>query len=190
MRKQHSKKWQLSQHKNQGFSLFIVIVIMIITALLVVGGARWTQSEMRSSSNTADRQLALSLADSAIRQAETRLIDKLNQDGTNGKGNFVKDESFVKGCNTGDLAGFCLPNKAPATLDIWEQEEIFAKKSSKSSEYGVGQTAARNPRYIIEWMGDPADKNNENENTYRITARAWGQNENTQVTVQVYDQVN
>ncbi len=160
-----------SSHKQQGFSLFMVLVILVLIAVAVVAGTQWTNTELRSSSNTADRQFAVSIAEAAVRDAEAKLLDRLSSDSEDNKKDFDKD---CKG-------GWCLPN---FETPHWTTSNAFS--DDKSVEFKVGENAHKNPRYIIEWMGKD---NPESTNIYRITVRAWGKNDKTQVTIQVYDEI-
>ena len=54
-------------------------------------------------------------------------------------------------------------------------------------DLGAGAEVSKNPRFIIEYLG-PAE--NKETTLYRITARAWGRNQNTQVTLQSVIRVN
>lgn len=55
---------------------------------------------------------------------------------------------------------------------------------TNGKEYSLGKNSgiAKNPRYIIEYLG----KTTEGRITYRVTAKAWGKNANTQVVLQSY----
>ena len=55
---------------QRGFSLFIVLIVMLVIAFMVVAGIQSMNTEMRISSNDADRKLAMSLAETALRTGE------------------------------------------------------------------------------------------------------------------------
>lgn len=65
--------------RNNGFSLFMVMIIMLVIALLVMITAQSSNTETRMSANEADRKFAISLADTGLRQAENTIrsiVDK------------------------------------------------------------------------------------------------------------------
>ncbi len=175
--RQRAQYFKIIKKEQQGFSLFLVLVILVLIALAVIGGMRWSSSESRSSSNSADRQVALSLAEAAIREAETSLTQKASQDG------YTPSTVFKDDCPK----GLCLPVKDGKT-PYWETKAAFG--DNNSAEYpGAIDKDIKKPRYIIEYMGVNNNGTVVDGNTYRITARAWGKNAKTQVTIQVYDEL-
>ena len=52
-----------NRYNQGGFSLFIVMVIMLVIALLVIATSQSSNTEMRMSTNEADRKYAVSLAE-------------------------------------------------------------------------------------------------------------------------------
>ena len=81
-------------------------------------------------------------------------------------------------------------------IPAWDRTDTVAGKktsifdiNNKSIEYNLGTSAevSKNPRFIVEYLG-PAE--NTETTLYRITARAWGRNQNTQVTLQSIIRVN
>ena len=167
------------QHKPQGFALFVVLVMMIVIAFLVVAAVQSYNTEMRISSNDSDRKMAMQLAESALRQGEAQIaLDKAT----------VEDiDNYSETC----VNGLCLAaesekstNKTPA----WQRSICGSGNTQSCLEVNGVEVASannekiqKNPRYIIELMQDAAT-----EKIFRVTARAWGVNNNTVVTVQSY----
>ncbi|WP_373740261.1 PilX N-terminal domain-containing pilus assembly protein [Neisseria sp.] len=154
-----------TKHNQQGFALFIVLMIMIVIALLVVAATQSYNTEQRISSNDADRKLAMSVAEAALRQGESEIVDL--QD---------KDPSVFKDDCTD---GYCTTS---ANDPAWKRA---ADKDSKpyieenGREYKTGDAKAR---YITEYINTDAA----GSKIYRVTAKAWGKNENTVVMLQSY----
>ena len=183
--------------KQSGFSLFIVLIIMLVIAFLVIASTQSTNTEMRMSSNDADRKYALSLAETALRTGENQL------------GSLPENTQFNTNCNNGFCApagGVALPGTGTDRFDVpanqrigsctvsgcntiaWERTEggeNILNDGNKSIEV-VASDAAKNPRYIIEYL----NKDNQDRYFFRVTARAWGKNDNTVVTVQSYVEVS
>ncbi|HFA7692859.1 TPA: PilX N-terminal domain-containing pilus assembly protein [Neisseria gonorrhoeae] len=196
MRKQNTLTGIPTSDGQRGSALFIVLMVMIVVAFLVVTAAQSYNTEQRISANESDRKLALSLAEAALREGEFQVLDL----------EYTADSkvTFSENCEK----GLC------TAVNVWTNnngnEEVFGNivvqgtptveavkrscpaKSGKNStglcidnqgveyEKGTGNVS-KMPRYIIEYLGE---KNN--QNIYRVTAKAWGKNANTVVVLQSY----
>ena len=171
---------------QQGFSLVMVMMVMVIIALLVIAGAQVSNTEMRISTNNADQKFAKGLAEKALLAGESDLLTIL----------FPSKNSAVDE-NTLTSSGQFETNKCSSglggiyttTLDVpvWEkggtksEEDGFVANGKEVSDITGG---AKNPRYIIEYLGVKKVDGNEDVRVFRISARAWGKNENTVSTLQ------
>ncbi len=181
--------------RQQGYALFIVLMMMVVIALLVVTATQSYNTEQRISTNDADRKLATTLAEAALREGENQIFDIEG-----------KKTTFTKDCKNGLCStpeviydgNFEKPENDKPEGDAWnrilpeciEKDEKKKKKPQKcidvnGKKYSLGENSgiAKNPRYIIEYLGtNSADK----RTIYRVTAKAWGKNANTQVVLQSY----
>ncbi|ENS9456050.1 pilus assembly protein PilX [Neisseria gonorrhoeae] len=195
MRKQNALTGIPTSEGQRGFALFIVLMVMIVVAFLVVTAAQSYNTEQRISANESDRKLALSLAEAALREGEFQVLDleytadskvTFSENCENGlctavnvRTNDANEETFdnivVKGKPTVEAVKRpcpAKPGKNSAGLCIDNQGVEYEK--------GTGNVS-KMPRYIIEYLGE---KNN--QNIYRVTAKAWGKNANTVVVLQSY----
>ncbi|ENX2088470.1 PilX N-terminal domain-containing pilus assembly protein [Neisseria gonorrhoeae] len=195
MRKQNALTGIPTSDGQRGFALFIVLMVMIVVAFLVVTAAQSYNTEQRISANESDRKLALSLAEAALREGEFQVLDleyaadskvTFSENCENGlctavnvRTNDANEETFdnivVKGKPTVEAVKRPCPAKSgknSAGLCIDNQGVEYEK--------GTGNVS-KMPRYIIEYLGE---KNN--QNIYRVTAKAWGKNANTVVVLQSY----
>ncbi|HGM2096807.1 TPA: PilX N-terminal domain-containing pilus assembly protein [Neisseria gonorrhoeae] len=195
MRKQNALTGIPTSEGQRGFALFIVLMVMIVVAFLVVTAAQSYNTEQRISANESDRKLALSLAEAALREGEFQVLDleytadskvTFSENCENGlctavnvRTNNANEETFdnivVKGKPTVEAVKRPCPAKSgknSAGLCIDNQGVEYEK--------GTGNVS-KMPRYIIEYLGE---KNN--QNIYRVTAKAWGKNANTVVVLQSY----
>ncbi|ENW3151810.1 pilus assembly protein [Neisseria gonorrhoeae] len=195
MRKQNALTGIPTSEGQRGFALFIVLMVMIVVAFLVVTAAQSYNTEQRISANESDRKLALSLAEAALREGEFQVLDleytadskvTFSENCENGlctavnvRTNDANEETFdnivVKGKPTVEAVKRPCPaesGKNSAGLCIDNQGVEYEK--------GTGNVS-KMPRYIIEYLGE---KNN--QNIYRVTAKAWGKNANTVVVLQSY----
>lgn len=170
------------RHQQRGFALFMVLMMMMVIALLVVVAVQSYNTEMRISSNDADRKTTMNWAEAALRQGESEIgtlfnpiftIDCTNHLCSPAGSKFQKYEGTAQGTVTVRPGG---------RLQVWEPNSC-AKGScidTKGKEFVV-TGASQNPHYTIEFISNKGTKS-----IYRVTARAYGGNPNTVVTVQSY----
>ncbi|HGT1768712.1 TPA: pilus assembly PilX family protein [Neisseria gonorrhoeae] len=195
MRKQNALTGIPTSDGQRGSALFIVLMVMIVVAFLVVTAAQSYNTEQRISANESDRKLALSLAEAALREGEFQVLDlEYTADSkvtfsencekglctaVNVRTNNANEESFgnivVQGTPTVEAVKRSCPAKSGknSTGLCIDNQGVEYKK-------GTGNVS-KMPRYIIEYLGE---KNN--QNIYRVTAKAWGKNANTVVVLQSY----
>ena len=149
--------------KQQGYTLFIVLIMMLVIALIVVASMQSTNTEMRISSNDADRKYAFSLAEQALRNGEQRIVTEQNK------------------------AFTAVANSNSCTDGIWKRSDsvVNLNEANKGRHCLKSQSSnTNNACYMVERLGEIADQNY--KNVFRVTARAWGANNNTVVTLQSY----
>ena len=170
----------IKPERQQGYALFIVLMMMVVIALLVVTATQSYNTEQRISTNDADRKLATTLAEAALREGENQIFDIES-----------KKTTFTAKCEK----GLCSTPNVKSNGDFTEEGnptvDAWKRKCDKSlcidangTEYPLDKKSGivNNPRYIIEYLG----KTTEGRITYRVTAKAWGKNANTQVVLQSY----
>ena len=182
------------RREQGGFALFIVLIMMIVIAFLVVAATQSYNTEMRIGSNDADRKMAMATAEAALRQGESDIST-------------LKDPTFASNCAGGLCAAAASAAPSPNPIKDTPQGTITVTIAGKDSAIAAwertsctngsclensGRTfavpgAAKAPRYIIEFINHTAATNT---SIYRVTARAWGKNANTVVTVQSYVQAS
>ncbi len=174
-------------HSQRGFSLFIVLIVMIIIAFLAVAATQSYNTEMRISSNDADRKIALSVAEAALRQGESDIAaftsPSFTADCTNGL-----CSAAGASANTISTSGGTITVAAGPSTNAWQRT---CSSSSCLETNGLTYNASgvsQNPRYIIEFVNTTTDSDG-TRLIYRVTSRAWGQNANTAVTLQSYVEV-
>ena len=155
------------QHNIKGFSLPIVMIMMLVLAIMVLAATQVFNTESRLSSNDADRKMTMQVAEATLRQGEQAIVD---QDLVG----LDKKAQFTSGCNN----GLCLPSQSGKA--VWEGGSKSLLED-KGKEYVTDTEVHQKPRYVIEWISDDSE-----QIVYRVTARAWGKNANTVVTLQSY----
>lgn len=185
--------------KQGGFALFLVLVAMLVIAFLVVATLQSTNMESRSSANDADRKVAMNRAESALSKGEdairgftdrTTNID-FKQDCTNGYCTPQADTAIAGIPATITSAGTTIQlnldtNPCTGCKDVWLRDNVLVK--NKDDDHSIAAPAVppatvSKSRYVIEFLGTRADAGG-TVYLFRITAKGWGDNENTQVLLQ------
>lgn len=201
------------KRNQQGFSLFMVMIMMIVIAFLVVVTSQTTSTESRLSANEADRKYALTEAELGLRDAENllnKIYDELTRTTTTTSSASSKLMTFKEDCTgsfnngiTTDIGGLCTAMEFPRseyeknvrrvdrnqfvdvqgsapTQAVYERDALSVANKSLASANGKAS-------YVIEYLGQRENETGTSVLDYfRVTARANGQNENTQVTLQSY----
>ena len=158
--------------KQQGYTLFIVLIMMLVIALIVVASMQSTNTEMRISSNDADRKYAFSLAEQALRNGEQRIVTEQNK-------------AFTAVANSNSCTDGICGGKASDSTPVWKRSDsvVNLNEANKGRHCLKNQSSnTNNACYMVERLGEIADQNY--KNVFRVTARAWGANNNTVVTLQ------
>ena len=200
------------RREQGGFALFIVLIMMIVIAFLVVAATQSYNTEMRIGSNDADRKMAMATAEAALRQGEgdisTLKDPTFASNCAGGLCAAAASAAPASNCADGLCAAAASTAPSPNPIKDTPQGTITVTIAGKDSaivawERQCGTTpasclensgrtfavpgAAKAPRYIIEFINNTAATNT---SIYRVTARAWGKNANTVVTVQSYVQAS
>ena len=159
------------QHNIKGFSLPIVMIMMLVLAIMVLAATQVFNTESRLSSNDADRKMTMQVAEATLRQGEQAIVD---QDLVG----LDKKAQFISGCSN---EGLCLPSQSGQA--VWEggSNSLLEQKGKKYTAPKQDTVVYKDPQYVIEWISDDSE-----QIVYRVTARAWGENAYTVVTLQSY----
>lgn len=176
-------------HSQQGFSLIMVMMIMLVIALLVIAGAQRSNTEMRISTNNADQKYAKGLAERALLMAEDRVTQEAISIPAAGSEMTAVDETtleakFPVAGNKGLYGYNNTLTTARSDIPRWEQKDIWTGTNSVEAVGVRCNAGCQNPRYIIEYLGTKDVDGEKNLRLFRITARAWGENENSVSTLQ------
>ena len=160
--------------RQNGAALVTGLIFLVILTLLGVTAMQTSIMEERMAGNARDRNIAFQAAEAALRNAEADIF-----------GAFAARLPGTTTC-TGGVCCAASPGLTcaePSTpvyqiAGIWDDggnSVIYGANAVATAIAGV----ARQPRYLVEPFGNAADGL-----TYRITARGYGANVNTQVTLQ------
>jgi len=203
-----------NRYNQGGFSLFIVMVIMLVIALLVIATSQSSNTEMRMSTNEADRKYAVSLAEQGLLDAEAIIKNWADSSNQAAK----SDLTFRPNC----ADGLCAPAKdtyvdkqdalfkydsksTQSEIPAWERCQSNTNTNTRC-EINKGSVldidcntikpnkpiktckaiSGTDTRYIIEYLGNKTDAKLGNVDYFRVTSRAHGNNKDTVVTLQTY----
>jgi type IV pilus assembly protein PilX len=149
-------------HRHAGFSLIVVLLLLIAVTVLGLGAAQLSVINELSARNDRDREIAFQAAEAALIDAELDVLGPNKHIAARLCLFNNKDVApFVPGCGgAGNNQGLCAPAKSGAT-PAWMSAD-FSPESKTSVEYGTftgqkyvtgtGATPATPPRYVIEVM--------------------------------------
>lgn len=181
-----------SLQAQQGASLIMVMLILIVVSVIGVGSAQISLMSERGARNERDLQVAWQSAEAALNDAEIEMFP--NGAGTR-KSEFANGTSFAAGCGTaGNSVGLCALNLTgkPAWLTAGLEDggadtvEFGDFTGRTFAAGGVGIQPAQAPRYVVEIIPDPGSPNKANPSfLYRVTSIGFGPRADIQVVLQM-----
>lgn len=194
---------------QRGFSLIVVLLLLLVSIVLGIAAAQVSLVNERSARNDRDTEVAFQAAEAALVDAETDVLGP-NEDARQRLCLFNRRDvtAFVDGCGeAGDRQGLCAPAE-PGADPAWRAGLLdstgksvaygaFTGQTYFSGDAATGQHAgslpARAPRYVVEAVrsrrGGPADmlQSASAEGAsyvFRVTAIGYGMRDETQVVLQ------
>jgi len=188
------------KRKQSGMSLIVVMLLLIIASVLGVGAAQLASMGERSARNSRDMQLAWQSAEAALMDAEFDIHGPGISKRQTVFGDMQSTNSFVTGCGgTGNGLGLCelVESARPAWLtvdfdknDATAKTVPFGKFTERTFASGsVGVQPAKAPRYVIEPIPDPLNRdksvNAPPAYIFRVTAMGFGPRDDIQAVSQI-----
>ena len=186
---------------QQGASLMVVMILLIVVTLLGVGSIQLATMGERSARNDRDQQIAWQAAEAGLMDAEMDLDSHGIGTGSR-RSTFwpITDTSaFVLNCgSTSTNRGLCAENATgkPAWLTV----DFLSTSSPKTAGWGDftnrgsyptggGLKSYQAPRYVIEAIKDPTEVQTkgivESRYVYRVTAMGFGPRQDIQAVMQM-----
>ncbi len=196
-----------SASRQSGASLIVVLLILIVVSILGVGGAQIALLAERGARNDRDMQVAWQAAEAALQDAEF----DIHGPGTGNRnavlGSLQNTNMFVTDCGgnvtSGTISTLGLCELAVSGKPAWQKVNFTVTGSNaKSVEFGhfTGRSFAANntsapngiepfqaPRYVIEPIPDPGERDLSSTNKYvfRVTAMGFGPRADIQAVTQI-----
>ena len=169
---------------QQGAALIVTALLMLVISLLALAALTRSNLDERMAFNQRDRQVALQAAEAAIRAAEKKIDTKFKP---------LLDELFFMGTDQcadyidGDRKGWCDPK---SDSNGWSSLNWANGPPSNTLTLDPDQLmegVSFQPHYLIEYRGSE-DRGGPNPGPclarFLITARGFGLNSNSNVTLQ------
>jgi type IV pilus assembly protein PilX len=189
------------KRNQQGAVLIVSLLFLVILTMLGVTAMTGTTMEQRMAGNTKDLAVAMQAAEAAMRDAR-RDINGLYMNGATGRSPSMHISQFGDGTGTDNgtcsnvAKGLCRPAAYSRTLAAVLPPALNIDAVATYAQYGqyTGAPAisgvSNQPRYLVEFFclpGGPASGWSIGSapcKWYRITARGYGANPNSQITLQ------
>jgi len=159
--------------RQKGVVLAITLILLVLITLLAVSGMRATIMEERMAGNSRNLNISFQMAETALREAENQLRSATN----------VRVIADAVG-NTVNGVTACMNNVD--TLDFTIAD--WANIGQPACPYvGTADDAiTKSPEFFVEfqYFNAPAMMGGEGDCFYRITARGYGADNNSQTTLQ------
>jgi type IV pilus assembly protein PilX len=196
-----SMQGYLDMRSERGASLIMIMVILTIISILGIAGIKISMMSERGARNDRDQQIAWEAAEAALLDAEQDIFGPAASSRRSTFTPVTDIQAFAEGCGTGgNTRGLCAPTISGRP--VWLTPGFdFSDSSSRapSTAYGTftGHTLAAGsigiqpvqlPRYVIEPIRDPADRDMSNPSpkfVYRVTAMGFGPRKDIQAVVQM-----
>ena len=188
-----------SSKLQQGASLMMVMIIMVVVSLLGVAGIHIASMAERGARNDRDLQLAWQSAEAALVDAEFDIYGPVSSARRAVFGATPDLVQFRDGCgDSASATGLCSLVAAgkPAWLTVDFTEGGVGAKTAEFGQFtsrafsagGAGVKPASKPRYVVEPIRDPGDRDLGSASPkfiYRVTAMGFGPRMDIQAVVQM-----
>jgi type IV pilus assembly protein PilX len=178
--------------RQRGAILVIALMFLVLLTIISVSSISGVTLEEKMAGNMREQNVAFQAAESALRDAEIDLETGIG--GTGNRDPMTIAASFANNCSGAFTFGVCLQPAAPPAT--WQAQIVTPStwdwtNANKTTAYGTFTGAAalvgvvRQPRYVVEYLQEKDDTSTTPATRFfRISARGWGANANTTVTLQ------
>jgi type IV pilus assembly protein PilX len=181
--------------QQRGATLAIVMIILVVSSALGVAATHISLAAERAARNDRDSQVAWQAAEAALIDAEMDIFGPGPSPRRDLFGSSPDLSMFMPGCgDSGNSLGLCATASAtgkPAWLsvDYEERGATLGQFTARTFQAGgLGAQPAMVPRYVIEPLLDPGDRDLSSPNPrfiYRISALGYGPRSDIQALIQM-----
>ncbi len=183
------KKGTMKGYRNQsGFALIVGLVILLLLTVIMLTALRVASLEERMAGNLRQQNIAFQAAESALREAEGLIRFNgglVDWDGAEGAdANPFHPLRLTGGPFQNTSAPICV-NGLCGTTEPLQSASIrtLGDEAVRTAELDI--SGITEPQYVIELMRiEPSTDARRLYATFRVTARAWGEDPNSMVQLQ------
>lgn len=185
---------QLNMHTKQlGFSLYMVLIIMVVIAFMVVATMQGTSMNSRTAANDSDYQIAFHNAQAGLKAAQEKIstwpaLDDAVKFSCNCSNGLCAAKGVEAESASTRLAKVesCANNNSDLK-EVWKRENVFSDTSKDPSI--KSEVTGQKYRYVIEYLG-PNAESTPGVYIFRVTAKGWGKNQHTTSLIEETLQAN
>ena len=192
--------------RERGTILIMTLMFLVLMTIVGVASISTATLEEKMGGNLREQYTAFQAAESALRDAEIDLETGIGGTGNRDAALGIANNYFATLCSASFTNGVCTQPASPAgtyhTAPLAVTTAAFWSTANKSVAYGTYTGATklcasdtvpacspvvifRQPRYVIEYLAEKDDiLTSPTTRYFRISARGWGANATTAVTLQ------
>ncbi len=174
--------------RQSGFALIVGLVVLVLLTLIMLMALRMASLEERMAGNLRNENIAFQAAESALREAEARIrngtdgVDE-DEDGSLDANAFnplrLSDGPFQNTTEPLCVDGLCGESTPLQSASI----RTLSNEEVRTADLNIPNI--QEPQYVIELMSlAPHTDARLMYATFRVTARAWGEDPNSLVQLQ------
>lgn len=177
-------------NRQGGFALIVGLVVLVLLTLIMLTALKMASLEERMAGNLRNENIAFQAAESALREAESIIRSSVEAtqidwdgDGTLEANPFnplrLSNGPFQNTSEPLCVTGLCGTSVPPQSAAI----RVLSDEAVRNAELEI--SAIAEPQYVIELMTiEPSTDSRRLYATFRVTARAWGEDPNSLVQLQ------
>ncbi len=172
----------LQTSRQSGFALIVGLVVLVLLTLIMLTALKMASLEERMAGNLRNQNIAFQAAESALREAEGIIRSSVEEvsidwdgDGTE-EANPFNPLRLSGGPFQNTSAPLCVHGLCGDSLPL-QSAAIRTLSNAEVRSAGLGIAGLpREPQYVVELMTiEPSSDARRLYATFRITARAWGE---------------
>lgn len=174
--------------QQSGFALIVGLIVLILLTIIMLTALKMAALEERMAGNLRNQNIAFQAAESALREAETLIAFNEDVVDWNGDGNPDANPFDPLKLSGGPFQNTTSPvcvNGLCGTTAPLQSAAIRTLVSSAVRTADMDIPGISEPQYVIELMNiEPSTDARRVYATFRVTARAWGEDPNSLVELQ------
>jgi len=179
----------MSNTKSQsGFVLIIGLVVLVLLTIIMLTAMRTASLEERMAGNLRQQNIAFQAAESALREAEGLISSDATEMDWDGDGEMEPSPFYPLLLTGGPFQNLSDPicdDGLCGSSEPLQSDAIKALTDDEVHTASTGIAGIDEPQYVIELIRvRPSTDSRRLYATFRVTARAWGEDPNSEIQLQ------